>query len=114
MTELPEFAVVKTTDGGCLIEPKHEGFELKTFTKEQADEIIRRCKGYKEVSKANSNYLKRLGDVAEQLLLWAKQSKEGGWSKHQVEPMMLLADSIYILIGKTCKPEIVKALEETK
>lgn len=32
--------------------------------------------------------------MADQLDIWARQSKEGGWSTHQVDPMRAKADDL--------------------
>jgi hypothetical protein len=36
----------------------------------------------------------KLLEIEEQLLRWARESRTGGWSTHQVEPQQKLASSI--------------------
>jgi hypothetical protein len=38
--------------------------------------------------------IEALSAMAWQLDEWAKQSREGGWSTHQVDPMLKTADSL--------------------
>lgn len=39
-------------------------------------------------------------ELAEQLERWAKESRSGGWSTHQIEPMNNKAKDIWVFIGK--------------
>jgi len=41
-----------------------------------------------------------LREIAEQLERWARESKSGGWSTHQVQPQRELADKIYSHLGR--------------
>lgn len=43
---------------------------------------------------------KKLFEVAQQLEQWARESRAGGWSTHQVEPMRQKADEIYAFLGR--------------
>jgi hypothetical protein len=45
-------------------------------------------------------YTRVLADMAEQLEHWAYESKRGGWSTHQVEPMRQKAREIWQLLGR--------------
>lgn len=45
-------------------------------------------------------YRQKLREIAEQLERWAEESKKGGWSTHQVEPMLQKAREIFELIGR--------------
>ena len=41
-----------------------------------------------------------LKNIAKQLETWANESRVGGWSTHQVEPMQKLAKEIYEHLGR--------------
>ena len=41
-----------------------------------------------------------LRETALQLEKWADESRRGGWSTHQVEPMRQWADKIWAFLGK--------------
>ena len=41
-----------------------------------------------------SPLLEAISDEIEQLEMWAKESKTGGWSTHQVDPMRRRADQL--------------------
>lgn len=40
------------------------------------------------------NAMQTISDIADQLDAWAQQSREGGWSTHQVQPMREKADAL--------------------
>jgi hypothetical protein len=47
--------------------------------------------------------IEKLKEVAIQLDRWANESKSGGWSTHQVEPMRKKADELWAFIGRAKK-----------
>lgn len=40
------------------------------------------------------NAMRTISEMADQLDTWARQSQEGGWSTHQVQPMRKKADAL--------------------
>jgi hypothetical protein len=45
-------------------------------------------------------YSKALAEMANQLEEWAYASRRGGWSTHQVDPMLKKAREIWQLLGR--------------
>jgi hypothetical protein len=41
-------------------------------------------------------------EMADQLERWANESRNGGWSTHQVDPMRRLADKLRISVTRNC------------
>lgn len=45
-------------------------------------------------------YEKMLRETAEKLEQWARESRSGGWSTHQVAANLAQAERIYALLGR--------------
>lgn len=48
----------------------------------------------------NELLIHELEKEAAQLELWAEESRHGGWSTHQVEPMKRRAQEIWVILGR--------------
>lgn len=65
------------------------------------------------IKMANMNQQTRqlLTHIAQQLETWARQSREGGWSTHQVEPQKELAQKIWAHLGQNTPDPILRWAE---
>lgn len=55
------------------------------------------------VHEENRQLKDALRDAAETMERWARQSRQGGWSTHQVEPNRLKAQKLFALLGRLSK-----------